>query len=335
MNLTLSTINKNQNLADYIYLLRVLNFSKIGLIELFKNPEMTISSFKNLNKERIQHFLLRGKQIKFDDYSKINNILNFDYSDQDFLKIEEMVKFCSQHSIHIITGYSAKIPLIFFDLDKKTRDLVFIKGKVLNQDLKSYSICGTRNPTEDAIKKTRLIAEYFAKKSYTLINGFAKGIDIEGFIGASKVNGRYLGIIASGVENIYPPENNKYISKVVTNGAFISQRLIWKRVTKKTLQLRNRFSALLSNGSIFIEGDYKSGTKWQYKFAKEAKKPVFYLEPKDWSHENSHIPKLIKKQGGIEIRNDLSNLDDINLILLDYYSKRVKKISEFAKINTI
>lgn len=335
MNLTLSTINENQNLIDYIYLLRILNFSKIGLIELFKNPDMTISSFKNLNKERIQHFLFKGRQIKFDDYSKVDLIIDFDYSEQNYIKIEEMVNYCIKKSIHIITGYSRNIPIIFYNLDRKFRDLVFIRGTVLNQDMKSYSICGTRNPTEDAIQKTRLIAEYFAKKNYTLINGFAKGIDIEGFIGASKVNGRYLGIIASGVENIYPPENEKFISKVISNGAFISQRLIWKRVSKKTLQIRNRFSAFLSNGSIFIEGNYKSGTKWQYKFAKEANKPVFYLEPKDWSHENSHIPKMIKEQGGIEIKNDLSNLDDINLVLLEYYSKRVKELSEFAKINTI
>ncbi|MHA1777556.1 MAG: DNA-processing protein DprA [Promethearchaeota archaeon] len=302
-------------------------------MELFKNPEMTISSFKNLNKERIQHFLLKGKQIKFDDYSKVNNVINFDFSAQEYLKIKEMVNWCAKKSIRIITGYSRNIPFIFFNIDQKYRDLVFIRGTILNQDVKSYSICGTRNPTEDAIKKTRLIAEYFAKKKYTLINGFAKGIDIEGYIGASKVGGRYLGIIASGVENIYPLENEKFISKVIANGAFISQRLLWKRVTKKTLQIRNRFSAFLSNGSIFIEGNYKSGTKWQYKFAREANKPVFYLEPKDWSHENSYIPKMIKEQGGIEIKNDLSNLDEVNLILLKYYSKRVEELSENARIN--
>ena len=42
---------------------------------------------------------------------------------------------------------------------------------------------------------------------------------------------------------------------------------------------------------------------------------------------------MIKEQGGIEIKNDLSNLDEVNLILLKYYSKRVEELSENARIN--
>ena len=118
-----------------------------------------------------------------------------------------------------------------------------------------------------------------------MINGFAKGIDIEAYIGAKSVNGRYIGVLASGVENIYPPENRKYVSEILLNGALISQRLLKDRVNRYSLQMRNRFSAQLSLGSIFIEGNYKSGTKWQFKFAKEFGLPTFYLEPKYWSNK--------------------------------------------------
>ena len=115
-----------------------------------------------------------------------------------------------------------------------------------------------------------------------------------------------------------------YVKNIVKNGAIISQRLIWKRVNRPALQMRNRLSAQLSLGSVFIEGTYKSGTKWQYTFAKEAKKLVFYLEPKDWNHENAHIPKMIKEDGGIEIKNDLSNLHEIAMHLLERYVKKVE-----------
>lgn len=323
-----STVSVNKNLIDYIYLLRKKKFSKPGLIDLFKNPEMEIAQFKEFKKERIKHFLLKGKKTNIDDFQRIEQIFNFNYSDENYKKIEHMIKYCYKNNITIITANSIEIPLIFMGIKKNLRELLFIKGNIQNQDLKSYSICGTRHPTEDAIKKTREIAKFFAERHFTLINGYAKGIDIQAFIGASEKKGRYIGVLASGIENIYPSENSKYVSKVMENGALISQRLIWSRVNRVSLQMRNRFSAELSNGSLFIEGDFKSGTKWQWKFAKEAKKPVFYLEPKDWNHKNSHIPKMIKDQGGIEIKNDLSNLEEIEIILIEEYEKRMNNLDD-------
>ena len=76
--------------------------------------------------------------------------------------------------------------------------------------------------------------------------------------------------------------------------------------------------------------DYKSGTKWQFKFAREFGLPTFYLEPKNWSHKNSHIPKLIKDEGGIQIKNDLSNLDEIYQILMTNNTSR-QKVTQIEK----
>ncbi|MHA1195416.1 MAG: DNA-processing protein DprA, partial [Promethearchaeota archaeon] len=133
---------------------------------------------------------------------------------------------------------------------------------------------------------------------------FAKGIDIEAFIGAKELNGRYIGVLASGVENVYPNENKQYIQAVIKNGALISQNFIWNRVNRTALQLRNRFSAQLSLGSIFIEGNYRSGTIWQYKFVRDG--------------------------GGIEIKNDLSNIDKIIDILEEEYLSRLEFFNDKA-----
>ena len=327
----LETIKDNQykNLVDYIYLRRVLKFSTKGLVSLFKNPSMEIKNFKDFKKERIKHFLFMGKQVKLDTDIKIEKLYHFDFSDEKYLEIENLVKYCQRNQISILTPNSQNIPSLFKYIPNSHRDLIFFKGTILDKDIKSYSICGTRNPTRDGAEKTIKIAGFFAEKGYTLINGFAKGIDIQGFNGALRKNGRYIGVLASGIENVYPPENQNYIAQVIKNGALISQRMINKRVNRIALQMRNRFSAQLSLGSIFIEGNYKSGTKWQYKFAEEANKPVFYLEPLDWKHENAHVPRMIKDQGGFEIKNDLSNLEEIESIFLEEYSKKVQNQQQF------
>jgi len=311
--------NQLTNLIDYIYLLRICKFSKKGLIKLFQNPSINIANFKDLNKDNLKLFLSNKKQNNIDLYSKFEKLFNFNFSDEKYTNIRKMVYYCRDHDISIITANTKNIPPIFKRVATIYRDLIFIKGHILEKDLFSYSICGSRNPTKNAIEKTRKIAQFFAEKGLTLINGFAKGIDIEAFKGANSKNGRYIGVLASGIENIYHPGNKKFVPYVIKNGALISQRLIFDSVNKTALQMRNRFSAQLTLGTIFIEGNYKSGTKWQYKFARELNKPIFYLEPKDWNHENTHVLNIIRENSGIKIKNDLSNLDEIyNLFLRKY-----------------
>jgi len=301
----------DDRLIDYIYLARVAKFSKIGLFKLFQNPSMTISQMGMLNKEVLAKLLLGDQQRTLDSYQKIEKIQKFDNSDENYNRIKKMVRECVWKKIQIITPIEKQIPRIFLSIKPVNRDLIFIQGKVTEQDFHSYSICGSRTPTQDAIIKTNRIAEFMAKKELTLINGFAKGIDIEAFLGAKKGKGRYIGILGSGLENIYPTEHAKYVQDVISNGALVSQRFLWDRVNETSLQIRNRFSAQLSLGSIFIEGNYKSGTIWQHKFALEAKKLIFYLEPQNWNHENCHILKIVKDAGGMMINNDLSNLEQI------------------------
>ena len=319
----LEKVNSYRNIIDYIFLLRIMKFSKSGLIKLFQSPTMEISRFKSLNKEMLIKILFSKKKPSLDYFNKISNLYDFNPNEKEYSELEKLVKYCMQRNITILTPFDKNVPKLLQILQPEKRDLVFIKGQIIDKDLKSYSICGTRKPTRDAMIKTRQIAGFLAKHEFTLINGFAKGIDIEAFLGAHEQKGRYIGVLASGVENVYPPENKQYIQLVIKNGALISQSLLWNRVTKFTLQMRNRLSAQLSLGSIFIEGNYKSGTKWQYKFAKEAKRPTFYLEPKNWDHENAHILKIVRDEGGIEIKNDLSNIKIIVNVLKKEYFKRM------------
>ena len=327
----LKEINSYRNVIDYMYLLRILKLSKSGLIKLFQNQTMNISQLKTSKRDDLIKLLLNKKKVILEDYAKISELYDFDPTHEEkYIELEKMVKYCLQKNIKIITPLEKDIPKLFQILEPIRCDLIFIKGEIIDNDLRSYSICGSRTPTKEAISKARQIARLFAKHKFTLINGFAKGIDIEAFIGAKELNGRYIGVLASGVENVYPNENKQYIQAVIKNGALISQNFIWNRVNRTALQLRNRFSAQLSLGSIFIEGNYRSGTIWQYKFAKEARRPVFYLEPKNWEHENAHILKIVRDGGGIEIKNDLSNIDKIIDILEEEYLSRLEFFNDKA-----
>lgn len=303
-------------LADYTYMSRILKLKKSGLNELFQDPEMSISKISSMNKMHLIKLLLSN--LDLNSYQLIDHLQNFDYSNKEYINIMDMLEKCNEKKIKVYTPFYNSTPKLFQKNQYIIDDVIFIKGNITDSDDISYSICGTREPTKDAILKTREIAKRFANTGFTLINGFAQGIDSEAFKSQIKNNGRYIGVLGSGLENIYPHENITYVNKIIENGALISQRFINDRVDQQSLQIRNKLSAELSIGSIFIEGTIKSGTKWQFKFSKNANKLNFYLEPKDWEHENSYICKMVKNNGGIQIDNDLGNIDEIIEL---FYSK--------------
>lgn len=287
----INTLSDNDNLTIYYLILRrELKFSTKRLFELFSKIK-NVDDLSKFSDNEIERLLFSGKNSLLTNKIIISKIKDLSIFQEHFQKYRSVIEICRKKNISIISGYEKRIPPLIQQIELKMRDVIFLRGNVLDSDLKSFSICGTRKPTQDGATAAYKIAAYLSKLGLTLINGFAKGIDIDAYKGVKSVNGRYIGVLASGVLNIYPPDNLKYVNLIIKNGAFVTQGLPESRVTKKTLQIRNRLTAALSLGSIFIEGTYKSGTKWQFKFAKEFKKPIFLNFPLR-SKFNGFCPKM-------------------------------------------
>ncbi|MHA1793969.1 MAG: DNA-processing protein DprA, partial [Promethearchaeota archaeon] len=191
-------IKYNRIIIDYIYLLQMVKFSKEGLIKLFSNESITINKLENMMDESLKKYFNYKKKQPLDALIKINEVISSYRDDASYKTIEKITNECIENGIQILTPFSSELPKLFLLLKPKYRDLIFIKGKILDQDLKSFSICGSRTPTKDAIIKSRQIAKYLASKGFTLINGYAKGIDIESGLAALEAGGRYIGVLASG-----------------------------------------------------------------------------------------------------------------------------------------
>ena len=62
------------------------------------------------------------------------------------------------------------------------------------------------------------------------------------------------------------------------------------------------------------------------KMAKEFKKVGAFRSLSHTIEELIRMLNMIKEQGGFKIKNDLSNLEEIELILLEEYEKRMKNL---------
>ncbi len=114
------------------------------------------------------------------------------------------------------------------------------------------------------------------------------------------------------------------------NGAIISLTLPEKNVSQAELQARNRITSALSKLNIFVEAGIKSGTMWQYNFSKKQNKLIATVRPSDLQREQSRLPQLVIKEGGLVFDTNLSNFKEI-LSLIE--KENNAKIDDFIKIS--
>ena len=145
------------------------------------------------------------------------------------------------------------------------------------------------------------MAQYFAynlaKKSINIISGLAKGIDSQSHIGAIKAKGMTIGVIGSGLDIVYPKENQYLYDKIIEeNGAIISEYPLGTKPEKMNFPARNRIISGMSKAILVVEAKKKSGTLITVDFALEQGRDV-YVVPGNIDEMNSVGTNDLIKQG--------------------------------------
>jgi len=305
----------NLSTQNYVFLSRYIYLPLYALKIIENDPSHPFHAINELKIQNIQNELInlyRRKNISISKISK-NAKDAYDLIDSSiFDKISENLEKWKDLRIKIVTFFDEKYPINLKNI-KNPPQILFLKGKNNIDSIKAISIVGSRKPTEYGKKMAFKIGQRFAQKGFTIINGFATGVDIEALKGGLEAGGRIIGVFGSGLLKPYPKENIPLFNEILkeNRGLFISEQLPDKNIAKLSLATRNRISSALSLGSVFIEGSKKSGTKWQLKFVKEQSKSIIVLKPNEIL-EQTELPRyIIKSEKEAKI---IENIDDINHI---------------------
>ena len=184
-----------------------LPLSVLKIIE--EIPSHPFYDIKKLNKKEIEIELRnlgnrRGVTIRDipKKVIKIENLLQNSILD----KIISSLKKWKELGISVIPYFDDKYPLKLKTI-KNPPKILFTRG---NYDLLSkdaISIVGTRNPTAYGRSMAFKIGYRFTELEFAVINGFAKGVDIETIKGSLKAGGDVIGVLGSGLLKPYPKEN--------------------------------------------------------------------------------------------------------------------------------
>lgn len=172
---------------------------------------------------------------------------------------------------------------------------LYVKGELSEKDKNSVAIVGSRMTTHYGVETARRLAYQLGYVGVTVVSGGARGIDTAAHQGAIKGNGRTICVLGTGINIVFPPENQELFEKIAATGAVISQFPFNKRGDKQSFAIRNRIIAGMTLGTVVVEANLTSGALITASFAAEYGRQVFAVPGRIDSPRSKGCHDLIKK----------------------------------------
>ena len=137
---------------------------------------------------------------------------------------------------------------------------LYLKGTLPNQQQKAVAIIGARSCTRYGKEMARFFGKELAKQGVAIISGLARGIDGMAHEGALEAEGYTLGVLGSGIDQVYPFENQSLFLRMEQVGGILSESNIGVPPTAGLFPQRNRLIAGCADGILVVEAMEKSGT---------------------------------------------------------------------------
>jgi DNA processing protein len=174
--------------------------------------------------------------------------------------------------------------------------LLFSSGNINLKNRKIISIVGTRQITSYGIEFCRKLIEDLAPLDPIIVSGFAYGVDIVAHQLAMDHDLQTIGVVAHGLNQIYPKPHKKYVAKMEQNGGFMTEFWSTSNPDKENFVRRNRIVAGMSEATIVIESADRGGSLITANMANDYNRDVFAVPGRTTDKYSQGCNNLIKTQ---------------------------------------
>lgn len=186
---------------------------------------------------------------------RANSIKNFN----DFKKAEDEINFIKKYKI---------IPLFITDKNYPQRLLncydcpamLYYKGNADLNSSKIIAIVGTRTSSEYGKSICEKLIEQLSEEDILIVSGLAFGIDSIAHKAAIKNQLNTIGVLAHGLDRIYPSQNSGLAKQMITNGGLLTEFRSFTKPDRQNFPSRNRIVAGISDAIIVVETGIKGGS---------------------------------------------------------------------------
>lgn len=275
---------------------------------------------------------------KFEEYEDIFKV------DKTYLK--NYLKLDEDELKKIYDSKELDLEVELKKLEKNSVSILFIKDKEYPEELKNIAkppiflyyrgdismlkgrkiaVVGTRRATSyGKIACEKLVRELVENEIIT-VSGLASGIDTICHRKTLENNGKTIAIIGSGLDIVYPKENEKLWKEIGEKGLLISEYPLGTEPFAYNFPMRNRIIVGVSQGVVVVESKAKGGSLITAELALEEGREVFAVPGEIFSPVSEGCNNLIKNSSAKLI----TSIEDI---LDEFGWKKIKKEIE-SKLN--
>lgn len=263
----------------------------------------------------------------------IGQVLIKNLKDKSVFKLAEAeLKFIQDNNISLLHYQDENYPnRLKHCMDSPV--LMFASGNMNLNNRKIISIVGTREITSYGTEFCKKLIEDLAPLNPIIVSGFAYGVDIVAHKAAMDYNLQTVGVIAHGLNQVYPKVHKKYVAKMEENGGFLTEFWSTSNPEKENFVKRNRIVAGMSEATIVIESAEKGGSLITANLANDYNRDVFAVPGRTTDKFSQGCNNLIKTQRA----NVLTSAADLIYILnweLEHKDKKAIQKQLFVSLDS-
>ncbi len=180
-------------------------------------------------------------------------------ADKSLQESSRIMEFCRNSGIRILFWQDDDYPTALRPL-RDPPILLYCRGRLpdLNRRL-CISVVGTRSMSEYGKRMAYKIGYELAAAGAVVVSGLALGNDSVATAGAITAGGTAVAVLGCGIDVVYPKEHSGFYGEIVRGGAILTEYPPGTPPISHHFPVRNRIISGLSQGTVVVEGDLKSG----------------------------------------------------------------------------
>ncbi|MFZ2997075.1 DNA-processing protein DprA [Sphingobium sp.] len=204
----------------------------------------------------------------------------------------------------------ADYPALLDQMDGAPPALI-IRGDAALSARQCIAMVGARNASAAAVRFARVLAQDLGQRGAVVVSGLARGIDTAAHMGS--VDSGTIGVIACGLDVVFPPENAALQGQVAEQGLLVTEHPPGVQPLARHFPARNRIIAGLSVGTVVVEAAPKSGSLITARLAGEAGREVMAVPGSPLDPRAQGCNQLIR-EGAILVQSAADVLEAVGHI---------------------
>ncbi|HEX3000728.1 MAG TPA: DNA-processing protein DprA, partial [Armatimonadota bacterium] len=233
--------------------------------------------------------------------------------DKNLLPARKALDDCEENGYRIVTLGDGEYPSRLRNIPDPPV-VIYVRGRLPVMDEEAaVAVVGTRSCTAYGTITAERMGYDLTRHGCLVVTGLARGVDSAAARGALRAGGRVVGVVGSGLDIVYPPENRQLFEDVAAQGAVISEYPPGTPAAGEHFPQRNRLISGISAGVVVVEAPPKSGALITASHALEQGRDV-YAVPGNVDSPGSEGPNKLIREGaalvtsGKEIAEDYKAL---------------------------